>query len=524
MNLLLRTTSVLALGLVTASCQTPVPQALAPKYVPSNFTAPTAPAAEVWPKADWWKGFGSDELDGLILTAQTDNLDLAAAAARVLQAEAQSEISGSALFPSISLDGSAQRARSGSGGISVSSSGVTTKAATGNAFGLTVDASYELDIWGKARSNLRAADELVKASTYAQQVVALTVTADVATTYLDVLALRERLTIARQNIDAAKRILAITQAKVTNGVSSRLDLAQQQAQLAGQEAQIPALEEQEREGRYALAILLGRLPEGFDVTAQSLDHIAVPAVAPGLPSELLRRRPDVAQAEANLASAHANVDAARAAFFPQIGLTGSGGVQSSAIGSLFKNSAFGWSIGASLLQTIFDGGLLEGQLDLSKGQQLELVASYRSTVLASFSDVETTLGQVASLADQERFKTEQVNAAAEAFRISELQYREGVTDLLNVLTAQQILFTAQDQLVQIKLARIQADVGLYKALGGGWSEIADAATQAIPAEVTPVKASAPWTAPPPSSTTPVPNTPNPEPIPENPPPGKPTRG
>jgi outer membrane protein, multidrug efflux system len=524
MNLVLRTTSVLALGLVTASCETPVPQALAPKYVPSTFTAPTAPAAEVWPKADWWTGFKSDELDSLIAAAQTDNLDLAAAAARVMQAEAQSEISGSALFPSISLDGSAQRARSGSGGISVSSSGVTTKAATGNAFGLTVDASYELDIWGKARSNLRAADELVKASTYAQQVVALTVTADVATTYLDVLALRERLTIARQNIDAAKRILAITQAKVTNGVSSRLDLAQQQAQLAGQEAQIPALEEQEREARYALAILLGRLPEGFDVAAQSLNHIEVPAVAPGLPSELLRRRPDVAQAEANLASAHANVDAARAAFFPQIGLTGSGGVQSSAIGSIFSSSAFGWSIGASLLQTIFDGGLLEGQFDLSKGQQLELVASYRSTVLASFSDVETTLGQVASLADQERFKTEQVNAAAEAFRISELQYREGVTDLLNVLTAQQILFTAQDQLVQIKLARIQADVGLYKALGGGWSEIADAATQTIPAEVTPVKASAPWTAPPPSSTTPVPNTPNPEPIPENPPPGKPPRG
>src|ERR1043166_2608919 len=268
MNLLLRTTSVLALGLATASCETPVPQVLAPKYVPSTFTSPTAPAAEVWPKADWWKGFGSDQLDGLIATAQTDNLDLAAAAARVLQAEAQSEISGSALFPSITLDGSAQRARNGSGGVSVTSSGVTTRPVTGNAFGLTVDASYELDIWGKARDNLRAADELVKASTYAQQVVALTVTADVATTYLDVLALRERLTIARQNIDAAKRILAITQAKVTNGVSSRLDLAQQQAQLSGQEAQIPALEEQEREARYALAILLGRLPEGFDRARQ----------------------------------------------------------------------------------------------------------------------------------------------------------------------------------------------------------------------------------------------------------------
>ncbi|MBV9063850.1 MAG: TolC family protein, partial [Alphaproteobacteria bacterium] len=347
--------------------------------------------------------------------------------------------------------------------------------------------------------------------TYAQQVVALTVTANVANTYLDVLALRERLTIAHQNVDAARRVLAIVQAKVTNGVSSRLDLAQQQAQLAAIEATIPALQEQEREARYALAILLGRLPEGFDVTGTNLDGVVTPVVAPGLPSELLRRRPDVAQAEANLASAHGNVDAARAAFFPQIGLTGSGGFTGAKLASLFTNGGFGWSIGASLLQTIFDGGLLEGQFALSKAQQQELVATYQSTVLNAFSDVETTLGQVSSLADQERLRTEQTNAAAEAFRISELQYREGVTDLLNVLTAQQVLFSAQDTLVQIKLARLQANIGLYQALGGGWSEAADAATQALPAQTTPVTAGP--AAPPPPSATPVPATPKPIAIP-----------
>jgi outer membrane protein TolC len=177
------------------------------------------------------------------------------------------------------------------------------------------------------------------------------------------------------------------------------------------------------------------------------------------------------------------------------------------LNTLFAGSGFGWSIGASLLQTIFDGGLLEGQLDLSKAEQQELVATYRGTVLNAFSDVETTLGQVSSLADQERLRTEQTRAAAEAFRISELQYREGVTDLLNVLTAQQALFTAQDTLVQIKLARIQADVGLYKALGGGWSEAADAATQAIPAQTTPVQAGPP--AAPPPAAAPIPSTPPP---------------
>jgi multidrug efflux system outer membrane protein len=519
MKFLLRTTSVVALALGAAACQTPIPQVLGPQHVPSNFTAPTAQTAPIWPSAGWWTGFGSPELNGFITTAQTSNLDFAAATARVLQAQAQSEISGSALFPSISLQGSAQRARNGAGQFVLDP--VTnlptgaTKAATGNAFGLTLDASYELDIWGKAQANLRAANQLVLASTYAQQVVALTVTTDVATTYLDVLALRERLDIARQNVDAAKRILVIVQAKVANGVSSRLDLAQQEATLAGIEATIPALQEQEREARYALAILLGRLPEGFDVGGNNLNGIVTPVVAPGLTSELLRRRPDVAQSEANLASAHANIDAARAAFFPQIGLTGSGGFTSSAIGALFKNSALGWSLGASLLQTIFDGGLLEGQFELTKAQQQELVATYQSTVLNAFSDVETTLGQVSSLADQERLRTEQTRAAAEAFRISELQYREGVTDLLNVLTAQQILFSAQDLLVQIKLARIQADVGLYKALGGGWSEAADAATQTIPAQTTPVKAGPPASPPPSTSTAPVPATPQPTAIPES---------
>ena len=510
MKFLLRTASVMALALGAAGCETPVPQVLGPQHVPSNFTAPTARNAPVWPSAGWWAGFGSPELNGYITTAQTNNLDLAAAAARVLQAQAQTEISGSALFPSLTLDGTAQRARSGAGKTLIDPKTgqiIGTAPATGNTFGLTLDASYELDIWGKARANLTAADQLLLASAYAQQVVALTVTTDVANTYLDVLALRERLDIARQNVDAARRVLAIVQAKVTNGVSSRLDLAQQQAQLASIEAIIPALEEQEREARYALGVLLGRLPEGFDVRGANLDGIVTPQVTPGLTSEYLRRRPDVAQAEANLASGHASVDAARAAFFPQIDLTGSGGFTSTALKTLFTSSGFGWSIGASLLQTIFDGGLLEGQFALSKAQQQELVATYQSTVLNAFSDVETTLGQVSSLADQELLRTEQTRAAAEAFRISELQYREGVTDLLNVLTAQQVLFSAQDTLVQIKLARIQSDVGLYKALGGGWSEAPDAATQAIPAQTTPVPAS-PAATPPPSAA-PIPATPKP---------------
>jgi len=509
MKNVLLSSSAVALALVLSACTTPIPQQLNAQNVPSNFTAPITADAPLWPKADWWKGFGSDELNSLIDQAQRDNLDLAVATAQVLQAKGQAEIAGSVLWPQIDLGGGADRTKT------ARNQNVFGGRSTNNSYNLTGNASWALDIWGRAQDNLRAADEQVKASRYAKEAVALTVISSTGSTYFNILALRERVTIAQANIDAANRVLSITQAKVTNGVSSRLDLAQQEAQVAGQKAQIPALREGEHEARYALAILLGKLPEGFDVQAQNLDRIVAPAVRPGLPSELLRRRPDVAEAEANLAAAHANVDAARAAFFPSISLTGSGGFASAAIGTLVQGSNFGWSVGASLLQTIFDGGNLMGQYRVSKAQQLQLVATYRKTVLSAFQDVETSLGQVASLTQQEKLLTDEVNAASEAFRISEIQYREGVTDLLTVLTAQQTLFSAQDQLVQVKLARIQADVNLYRALGGGWTEADEDATQIMPTATTPV---APSAEPGPESVParPVPTTPGPSAIPDEP--------
>jgi NodT family efflux transporter outer membrane factor (OMF) lipoprotein len=459
------TVSVLALA--TAGCiSTPPPAGLKPADVPAQFETKAPANAQVWPNTDWWSNFGSPELTTMEQTAQTENLDIVAAAARVLQAQAQSGIATSALFPNVSLDASATRRGTGAGTHS-------------DSFGIGADASYQLDLFGQIHADVRAANESLRNSRYAQQTVALTTTAAVANTYLQVLALRERLAIAHKNVDAAERILAITQAKVTNGVSSNLDLAQQRAQLEGQQAQIPVLEQLEREARYSLAVLLGRIPEGFTVTAQNLNGIAPPIVAPGLPSELLRRRPDVAASEAALYAAHANVDAARAAFFPSIGLTGSAGFASAAIGSLFNGPNFAYSIGASLLQTIFDGGRLSSQSDLAKARQTELIADYRKAALSAFSDVESSLGETSSLAEQERLKTAQVADAQEAFRIAELQYREGVADLLLVLQTQQTLFSAQDQLVQIRLARLEAVVGLYQSLGGGWVETADA-TPATP--------------------------------------------
>ena len=458
--------SACTMALLAGACSTPTPVALKPADVPKAYTSPLPANAKVWPAPEWWKTFSSTELSGLEQNAQENNLDLAAAEARVLQAQAQTGITGSALFPDIGASLNAKR----SGGPRLPSPPCAGSCSnTGNSFGASIQASYQLDLWGQARSNLRAAEHSLQSSQYSQVTVALTVASDVADTYLDVLALRERITITQQNIDAAKRILTITVAKVTNGVSSNLDLAQQKAQLAGQEARLPALEEQEREARYALAVLEGHVPEGFDVGAHDLKGVTPPLVAPGMPSELLTRRPDIATAEANLAAAHASVDAARAAFFPQIGLTGSAGFASTALSHIVNPSSFLWDIGASVLETIFNGGLHAAQSDLAKAREKELIATYRSTVLNAFSDTESALGQVSSLADQQKLTEEQVAAAAEAFRISELQYREGVTDLLSVLQTQQTLFTAQDTLVQIKLARLQAVVSLYQALGGGWT-------------------------------------------------------
>lgn len=454
--------------LALAACSTEPPTALKTSEMPQAFSSPLPEGATAWPTTTWWSGFSSPELTALETSAQANNLDLAAAAARVEQARGNTGIAASALFPAVDFQSSAQR-----GASSTPLANGRHVVTTGNSFGLSLNASYELDFWGLAQDNLRAARNSAQAALYAQRVVGLTVTSEVANTYFDVLALRERISIAKNNLEAAKRVLAIIEAKVTNGVSSNLDLAQQRAVVASVEAAIPNLEEQEREARYALAVMQGRPPEGFDVQGQTLEGLVPPTVVPGIPAALLARRPDIAEAEANLLAAHANLDAARAAFLPAIGLTGSGGYASSAISSLINPSSLAWSIGASLLQTVFDGGQKTSQRDVAQAQETELIATYRSTVFNALSDVESSLGQVSSLAKQEMYTTEQVKNAAEAFRISELQYREGVADLLAVLQSQQTLFTGQDTLVQIKLARLQSNISLYRALGGGWTVDSD---------------------------------------------------
>jgi outer membrane protein TolC len=232
--------------------------------------------------------------------------------------------------------------------------------------------------------------------------------------------------------------------------------------------------ESEKEARWSLAILLGRAPEGFDIKAQNLDGIVAPSVQPGVPSELLLRSPTVAEAEADLYAAHANVDAARAAFFPSLNLSGGADFgPSTALSNLFNAGTFVWSIGASITQTIFDGGRIHAQSDAAKALQMERIAAYRKAVFTAFQDVEVALGQVKANTDQLALVDTQTRADAEAFRISELQYREGTIDILALLQNQQSLFLAQQSLVINKLQRLQSYLSLYSALGGGWEQKSD---------------------------------------------------
>jgi NodT family efflux transporter outer membrane factor (OMF) lipoprotein len=262
--------------------------------------------------------------------------------------------------------------------------------------------------------------------------------------------------------------LKIVQSRVRNGAASPLDLAQQEAELASQRTSLPSLEQDERFALASLAVLLGRPPEGFAVQGRSLAEVGSPQIAPGLPSALLLRRPDLKSAEFQLRAADADVDAARADFFPQIDLTGSGGLQSAALASLFSGAGAFYAIGASLTQPIFEGGRLIGAYKQAKGRRAELTATYRGAVFQSFADVETALGERGNQKDQLRLRSDQAEAAARAFRIAEAQYREGAVDFVTVLDAQRTLFSAEDLRAQARLASLQADVTLFRVLGGGW--------------------------------------------------------
>jgi|SRR5215510_795771 len=407
------------------------------------------------PKLEWWRGFRSRELTDLMQEAEVANLNIAAAVARIIQADGLARVAGSALLPAVNFDASATRARAPGG---------RDRAV----LSVSLNASYEVDFWGKNRATLRATEENAVASRYDRDVVALAVLATVANQYFTVLASQDRLRIARDNLRAAIRVLDVILQRREAGTASELDVAQQESVVAQQRAVIPTLEQLLLQNKVTLAVLVGRAPEQMSVRGGTLDRLALPRVTPGLPAELLTRRPDIREAEAQLAAADANVYAARAAFLPTIQLTGDGGFASNALKTLFRPESAFYSIAAGLTQPIFDGFRLKGLLNVQQGRQEELLQLYRQSVISAFSDVENALIAIEQNAERARRQREVVDSSRRAFDLSETRLREGTIDLVTLLNTQQTLFQALDVMVQVRLARFQAILSLFQALGGGW--------------------------------------------------------
>ncbi len=434
-----------ATGTAGATATTPVPGA--------------TPPPATWAPTDWWRSFKSPRLDELIDAAQRGNDDIAAAVARVQEADAQARIAGAPLLPSLDLTGTAARQRE-----FVAGQGTRL----GNVFYPALSASYELDFWGRYRAQRDSARALAQASRYDRETLALSIMSSVATTYFQALELHDRVGVAQHNLANAQSILHGLQQQEAAGIVTALDVAQQETTVAQLAAAVPPLRQQFRQNVNALAVLIGRNPETVDVQDASLDDLSAPEVVAGLPSELLMRRPDVASAEAQLIAANADIRAARAAMFPNIQLTAGGGYESAALSSVISPANRVYALAGGVTQPLFHGGALFGQYRYTQARHAELLADYHKTVLTALGNVEDALIAARQTAEQQTRQAEAVSKATRAYEFSQAQFHAGVVSIITVLNTENALFTAEDQLVQVRFSHLQALVNLYNALGGGW--------------------------------------------------------
>ncbi|MBH3433642.1 efflux transporter outer membrane subunit [Pseudomonas citronellolis] len=427
-----------------------VPQYQRPAVpVASHWDNAAAPAAQM--PQQWWKDYANAELDSLIQRAGSDSLTLQAAVARVDQARASARVAGAALYPDLSLGGSY----------------VHDHDSSKNAHDLYAQASYELDFWGRNRALADSATALAQATAYDLETARIGLQADIADSYFQVLSLDERLAVAKRIASDAENILQLVQTQSRLGSSSDLEVEQQRNALQNFQANVSVLAQQRDAALYQLAVLVGAAPEGFALQHSGLDGVQLPEARAGLPASLLSQRPDIQAAEARLVSANFDVGAARAAFLPNISLGALAGSDVHTGGGL-------WQLAASLSQPLFDGGLLEGQLQADRAHARELVADYRQNVLQALQDVETQLSAPARLAQTQRIDQAAVDSARKAADLAQVRYRLGSTDFLTLLTVQRTLYQAEDSLLQVRLQRLQASVGLNRALGGGFQAPAGA--------------------------------------------------
>lgn len=426
--------------------------------------------------------FRSKQLTGLVEQALNENLDIGAAVARIKQADAQARLSSAALWPALSMNHIAQTNRT-PGTVLVTTSGAQeltpassdTLSTSGfqpvefGFFQLGLTASYEIDFWGKNLDASSAARILANASRFDRDAVEIATVTSVLNAYFQALAARERLKIARDNVRIASGVLGIIRLRLQVGTASALDVSQQEALLADQSAAIPVHEESLRQADNLLALLVARVPTDLNVRSDSLSSLSIPTISPGLPSEVLLRRPDVAGAEARLAAQEFSVLSARAAFFPSVTLNTLYGVQSALLKNLLRPEAAAWQLTAGLAQPLLDGYALQGHYDLQKGRYEELATLYRKQILAAFMDVENALVAARETERQVKLRSAAVAAWRRAYATAFARLQAGTIDSVTLSTTQTSLFQSLDRLAQARLARARAAASLYQALGGGWS-------------------------------------------------------
>ena len=453
--------AMLAVALAAGGCALPITHPGAPLDIPATWDEAAAnerAAGSI--DAEWWRQFGSAELDALVERALAGSPDLAVATERVLQAEIAARSARASLFPTVDLrlDTSTTGSRDSDG----SSNSRGSQASLG--------INYEIDVWGSNIARYEGSRHSLAATRYDYEATRLSLVAGVVNAYTQILSQRARLDIARENLAIAERLFRIVEARYRNGAASALDLSRQRGTVLAQRDAILPLEVTERQLLRALAILVGSTPVGFDIAGRNLDPLAIPDVTPFVPAELLVRRPDLAAAEAQLAAADANITVARAALFPlKLSLSASGGLSSGEFGLLnLSNPVSSGTLAISLLQSIFDGGRLRGAVETSESQRRQVLENYRKAVLTALKEVDDAAANAERSQQQEASQLAIRAEYERALRLSELRYREGSDDLSSLLDAQRSLFSVQDSIVQQRLSRLNAAVDLYKVLGGGW--------------------------------------------------------
>ncbi len=433
----------------------------------------TAQPADDAPRGKWWEAFGDADLNALIVQVDISNQSVKAAEARMREALAATQGARAALFPLVNGNGAALRSSRGTG-----SSGTTNSVSgVNNSYSLGLSASWEIDLWGGIRRSVEASSDTAQASTADLAAATLSAQALLAQDYLLLRVEDAQIELLRTTVTNYERSLQLTRNQYAAGIVGRGDVAQAESQLKSTQAQVADASLARAQLEHAIAVLVGRPPADLTIAPKVL--VAVfPSIPPALPSELLERRPDIAAAERRAASANAQIGVAQAAFFPALTLSAGGGYQNSVIGSLLSLPSRYWTLGAALAQPIFDAGLRSAQKAQAVATYDETVANYRSTVLGGFQDVEDNLAALDLLAQEAAFQDEAVKAAQQAATIALNQYKAGIVSYLAVVVLQANALSSERTGLAILARRLNASVGLIKALGGGWN--ADALAQVQP--------------------------------------------